>query len=344
MSQATVLNPLTPAQGFNAFVQGNVTLNQGDTHAGVAVGGNLTFGSGFSVANNNKGTYVAPGDSQVSSLVVDGKVNFSGSSGEMRVLSGGYVKVGDTTGTYVHTKDNNGANMNTVINDKLNGVGNPRIALNTQQSATSVTAASGIDFGSAFALMSQYSTEMSQLTPTLTLTTLPNDGKVSYAPLANALNVINLSGTTLNAISEFNLVSKPTGTSPLIFNIDVGNAVNFTFNGLKLPGLAESDASFILYNFYNAYGTITFANAKDSVLGTIYAPEADFVKTASQNIVGQLIAETYYHGSGELHYQPFTGFIPETPVPEASSVAFGALLTGGLALHAWRRRSASARA
>ena len=343
-AQATAVNPLAPAQGFNAFIQGSSTLKQGDTHAGVATGGDLKFGDGFSVANNHKGTHVAPSDSQVTSLVVGGKVDFANSSGEFRVLNGGSMKLGDTTGTYIHTKDQNNVSINTRINNKSNGQGNPRIALTTKQSAASITADDGLDFVSAFNLMVQYSDQMAGLVPTMTLTTLPGDKKVSYTPHAGELNVINLSGSLLNSIEEFKFTTKPTENSAIVFNIDVG-AGDYLFRGLKLPGLGESDASFILYNLYNATGKITFDNAKDSVLGSIYAPEADFVKNASQNIVGQLVAENYFHKSGELHYQPFKGTfdIKEAPVPEASTVAFGAVLAGGVAWHAWRTRRTATR-
>jgi choice-of-anchor A domain-containing protein len=335
--EGTVVNPLAPAQGFNAFIAGNTYLRQGDTHAGVALGGDLRFGSGFSVANNTKGTFMAPGDSVVSSLVVGGKVDFANSSGEMRVLNGGYAKVGNATGTFIHTQDQNKASINTRVNNQSNADGQPRIALNTKQAAASVTAGTGLDFGSAFTLMAQYSAQMSGLAPKLTLTSLPGDGKISYTPYAGELNVINLPGSLLNSISEFNLGAKPTADNPLVFNIDVGSG-NYVFNGLKLPGLGESDASYILYNFYNASGTITFDNAKDSVLGSVFAPGAAFVKNASQNIVGQLVAASYVQNSGELHYQPFNGFIPQAPVPEMSTVAFGALMIGGVGWNTWRSR------
>jgi len=47
---AASYNPVTGSQGFGVFVQGNAALGQTSTVGPVAMGGNLTVGSNFTVA------------------------------------------------------------------------------------------------------------------------------------------------------------------------------------------------------------------------------------------------------------------------------------------------------
>jgi hypothetical protein len=48
---AAASNPVTGSQGFAVFVQGNATLGATSVTGPVAMGGNLTVGSNFSVAS-----------------------------------------------------------------------------------------------------------------------------------------------------------------------------------------------------------------------------------------------------------------------------------------------------
>jgi choice-of-anchor A domain-containing protein len=54
---AATFNPGTGSQGFGVFVQGNATLGATSASGPVAMGGNLTVGSNFSVASQTAGTF-----------------------------------------------------------------------------------------------------------------------------------------------------------------------------------------------------------------------------------------------------------------------------------------------
>jgi hypothetical protein len=73
-------NPVTGSQGFAVFVQGNAALAATSAAGPVAMGGDLTVGSNFTVASQTAGTYTAPGDSVPTGLLVGGSINWSGAT------------------------------------------------------------------------------------------------------------------------------------------------------------------------------------------------------------------------------------------------------------------------
>ena len=81
---APAANPIAGNQGFPVFVKGNATLNKTASGGPVALGGNLTVGSGsFNVASQTAGTFTASGDSRPTGLLVGGSINWAaaGSTG-----------------------------------------------------------------------------------------------------------------------------------------------------------------------------------------------------------------------------------------------------------------------
>lgn len=107
---------------------------------------------------NNPGTYVLPGDTQPTSLVVGGAADFAGSppNGSLTTLNNSYAKIGDLTNADVLPSGGvtsivpNGGDTNT----------RPAVLVNTSQPASSVGGESGFDFASLFATYRGISADM----------------------------------------------------------------------------------------------------------------------------------------------------------------------------------------
>ena len=74
-------NGLSPALGYNAFIQYGVTVGGGDTEGLIAMGSDLTLNGTFTVAAHTGGTYFYNGESQAASLVVNGKIIYKSNQG-----------------------------------------------------------------------------------------------------------------------------------------------------------------------------------------------------------------------------------------------------------------------
>ena len=70
-------NPLDLTEGFNFFVEEDVTLLNGDIESAVALGGDLILSGSIAVASNNGGNYTAPGDNNRTGLYIGGGINFN---------------------------------------------------------------------------------------------------------------------------------------------------------------------------------------------------------------------------------------------------------------------------
>ena len=145
----TTYNPITGSQGFGVFVQGNATLGATSINGPVAMGGNLTVGSNFGVANQTAGTFTASGDAHATGLLVGGRVNWPGSNsgGAVNVGSSAYVKVGDMTGSVI---PNNGGNPTHISPTGSTYGSRPQVALTVAQPPSSVNQSGLINFASAF--------------------------------------------------------------------------------------------------------------------------------------------------------------------------------------------------
>lgn len=149
------------------------------------------------------------------------------------------------------------------------------------------------------------------------------------------LNVLTVSAEVWNSIQNYNVTgfadglvrgqSSYTGGFGIIINI-VDFPAFVAAKGtstIKLPtlaGLGESQASFVIYNFVDATGTLK-VSGNNQIVGTLFAPQADLYKDNSGNINGQIIAKTYVHKNDEVHFWPF--LVP-LPVDKTITVAASA--------------------
>ena len=107
-------NPISGNQGFQIITEGNFTsAGSHHIHGPLAVGGNLVINTAATseVNMDNVGSYVFPGDgSTTTGLLVAGSVTWT--TGNMNVLSGKYIHIGNSTGSL---SGDNGNNSNTQV-------------------------------------------------------------------------------------------------------------------------------------------------------------------------------------------------------------------------------------
>lgn len=288
---------LQEALGFNAFVLNDVSLTSGDSKGPIAMGGDLSLNGLFTTAAHTSGTFYYDNENQASSLIVNGKINYSDAINEGVHLNNGYVKVGDLTGSVLHDIDNNNAINNTRItqggyNDQ------PRIHVQRNQVASTINAIDIIDFEGAFEALNTSSFNYSQLPNNVTI---KEGNKITL--LEDSFNVLHVTGDELNNLTNFTFNNQPTTTSPLIININ--QEEDFIWNVQNQAGIGDQHGAHIIFNFYNNDGTITLEENGATIIGTVLAPNSHVIKRTSGNINGQLIAESYSHINGALNHHVF---------------------------------------
>jgi choice-of-anchor A domain-containing protein len=144
---------------------------------------------------------------------------------------------------------------------------------------------------------------------------------------ANGIAVFNLTAAQFAAIPSFQV--NMNGASTVVFNVSGPSA---TDNANDESG--TSGASNIIWNFYNATGTVAL---NTQIGGTVLAVGATV--TNGNQIDGALVANAWT-GSGELHEDPFTGTLPPVSpsIPEPASMALLALGCAMLGFGIARRR------
>lgn len=321
---ATVtVDPLEPALGFNAFIEEHTTLASLEAEGGIATGGNLVIDGLYNVSLHSTGSFTVDGDAQPSALVAGGRIDFtdSGATGVIRVLNQGYVKIGDLTGTDVHTTDDNGAQVNTRIADAGAGYeSKPRAELTVQQPAASVGPVSPIDFDAAFTEFRAGATRLALCPNTVAMSDLNgtlvpegevgSDRQIRITLEEGRTNVLNVTGDDLNNMANSTFLNPPAATAPLLVNVDTsGTGGEFDWDVATQAGIGGSQAPFILWNF--GTGTTAFAiRSGETVEGSIFAPNAEFLNLSPSNVEGQIVAERASLGAagvngGEIHDLPF---------------------------------------
>ncbi|MFD3971139.1 collagen-binding domain-containing protein [Streptomyces cyaneofuscatus] len=332
-------NPLGGSNGFGVVVEGDATLGSTETEGAVAIGGNLTMGPGYNVGLRTPGTFTAPGDAVPTALLVNGQVDWAGSSqqGVLRVLSNGYLKVGDPTGSDALNQDANGAQVST--REVVEGAGydsTPRIETTARQSEANVHQSGLMDFGAAFAAFRERSTDIAACSADVLLRDdqgepLPDQGAVPLGSRAHIrlaagqTNVLNITGENLDNLAELDFDDEPTASTPLVINVDTtGSAGTYSWSIPELAGVSGNQAPYILWNFPDATD-ITITDG-DSLEGTLYAPRAKVTDLDPSNIEGQIIARELIAGpltgggsgavnAGEIHEFPFDADIVCTSTP-----------------------------
>jgi choice-of-anchor A domain-containing protein len=306
-------SPTQPAQGFNVFAENGLTLVTNESEGPIACGGDLTIRGNYQVAVHNAGTFMV-NDVKIG-LLVGGKVNYT-SGNALQVNQNGYVKIGDGSGSHVWYYDQNNAASPIRITPTANYDSSPRIMLQANSNQLGVSVNNNpvfqgglIDFASAFQAMREKSLSISQCTSNAQLTNpngqsipntnLPNQVKIN---MQDGINYLNISGNDLNNVQVFTFNQQPSASKILVINVDA--AGTFNWNVWNQAGIGFQQCPYIIYNFYNTTQLNITGGA--TIEGTVFAPFANIDKTGNQsNVEGQVIAKSFIHAGGEVHYAVF---------------------------------------
>ncbi|MCI4667497.1 MAG: choice-of-anchor A family protein [Bacteroidia bacterium] len=303
------------ALDFNVFVKQGMTFNGGDVDGPVAMGGNFEMAGSGQMVNQNNGTFTDNG--QDVGLVIGGRIYYSSGTG-INLLSQANLRLGDLTGSNIYDTQNN-----TQVNTRISGGGydsNPRILMDHYQSAASIPfTGSLIDFDSIFSIFKARASAVDALPGTvelfnangsqLDINSLPNNAQVYIDNLENGINILRLDSTNLNKIQTlvFRNNGYPNSNKQLIISVDAHGV--YEWNNFNFSGIGSTEAKYILLNFANV--TSLNINNSQTIEGTVFAPCAYVFKNNSANIEGQVIADSYRHKAGEVHYFNYEGDFPD---------------------------------
>lgn len=323
-------SPTTPAKGFNIFALNNLALATNETEGPVACGGDLSIKGNYQVCLHNAGTFMVSGVKI--GLLVGGKVIYQ-SGNALQVLQNAYVKIGNGTGSYVWYYDQNNAASPIRITPNASYDSSPKIMLSANSNQLGVNSGNNpvfqgglLDFASAFTSMQATSASISMCTGNAQLTNpngqsipttnLPNQIKIN---LQDGINYLNVTGADMNNVQAITFNQQPSASKVLVINVNAPGY--FSWNVWNQAGIGFQQCPYIMYNFYNT--TELFITGFSAIEGTVYAPFANITKTSNQaNIEGQVIAKSFYHNGGEVHYAVFTPSITGcAPAPGVAPTA-----------------------
>jgi choice-of-anchor A domain-containing protein len=322
-------SPTVPAKNFNVFTLGNTTLTTNETEGPIAIGGDLTINGSYQVAIHNAGTFLV--NNVPIGLLVNGKVNYQGGN-SVQVNSNAYVKIGNANGSTVWYADQNNATPPIRITPNSNYNSSPRIMLQANAPSLGVNVNNNpvlqsnlLDFASAFQTMKASSLSIAQCTENVQLTNpngqsipttnLPNQVKIN---LQNGINYWNITAADLHEVQIITFNNKPTASRVLVINVNA--AGTFNWNVWNQAGIGFQDCPFIMYNFYNTT-QLNITNGS-TIEGTVFAPFADIVKGSGNqsNMEGQVIANSFSHSGGEVHYALFLPTVTGCAAPPVAGV------------------------
>lgn len=322
--------------GFLVFAQGDVALGADESEGTVAAGGNLSFSTSYNVAAHSPAvpTFTAPGDSVQTLLYVRGGVVFPGNGANLKVLNGGYTKIGDTATYMAFDHDQNNALINYSIVPPGNAATtNPQISGTVTQTPASIgtpVPSSLIDVDGAFALYRPTSTALAGCDENVLLTdangnpiTRPVTSRTGvYLTLTPGVtNVLNITAAELGQISEITYRTPPSAQTPLLINV----SGDYTGTFPNQAGISGVQAPFVLWNFASASAvTVTGGAAME---GTLYAPNAAVNWRQTNNIEGNVIVASFTHGGAsalglprEVHDFPFAAQLSCDAAPASTSI------------------------
>ena len=309
-------NPLEGDQGFQIISEGNFTFNGGShVHGPMAVGGNFIINTSAAAEINMDpvGTYVFPGDgSTTTGLMVKGSVTWT--NGFAKVLSNRLIHIGNSSGS---TQSDNGVNMNTQVLPAGTSYNNAKRIEGTvdQTPSPAVFQTVAFDFASLFNDFRANSDAMAACSNNVQLYNSSNVAisgnnvtsaqNVRINTLSNGTNYLDLTTTSLNNITELNFQSGGIPSASKLLVITVPLTANFTWNNSNLPGISNTSAPYILWNFTGSSTYTLNVNTASLVVGTIFAPNHNLTKSGTGDIDGNLIAKSITIGTGEIHFFPF---------------------------------------
>lgn len=223
-------NPLASADQFNVFTEGNLTITAGDIEGAIAVGGNLNIlGNSQRTSANATGgiSYATIGGVKYALVVGGGLSGVNGSNifkvdGKGGAIDDHFVRFNSLSGSTAAT---NSGGID--IGNPVSNVSNRYVRINaTSQTAASVQNTTAlVSFSTAFSNFRSLSTSMAGCTGNVTASV--SGGQASINLGANANNVWNVTGATLNTYSQINVSGTlPNANNPLIINVNAAGTFN----------------------------------------------------------------------------------------------------------------------
>ncbi|MBP6865662.1 MAG: choice-of-anchor A family protein [Candidatus Didemnitutus sp.] len=338
-------------RSYNVVTFGNLTLNGTHTDGGIAVGGNLTLGSGTVVAMHD-----TPSTGPDPSLYVQGQITLNGNS----QLNRGYVSTPALSNTVQWTYNP----ANNQYQRELS-VGGNALAYNTSDPLAyadprTVAGPAGWDWSVAQATAISVSLDLASTAATGAIGI--SGQTLTFTSTADGVVVFTLDASLIvNGIYDINGDGIFDQNNERISNIqvNVGDNQHFVVNVLNST---SDDGSKVLFGGVNNFtaGTnndqllwniIPDSNANTTDLltlgtdfhGSILAPLVD-IQNNNHYLNGQVIAGSLTQTGAEIHYAGgFDGPVIFSPVPEPGTyalIACGLCVVGILA----RRRLQTHRA
>lgn len=246
------------------------------------------------------------------------------------------MRLGSTTGSRLFYTDCNNATTNLRITKNTGAAcltdfqSTPRIDLQRQQTSPTATSTNGLDFNTAFTTLAAQSTTLSTYNASAPCSTSlqihsVGSGSISLTLAAHKVNVINLTGTQLNAITQITFHNQPSATQPLVINVN--QTSSFSWSPATLAAINNASGRFVIFNFYNNTGTVTLTGA-NTVVGSILVPSGHFTKNHVGNIEGQVVAQNIVLNGGEVHHQPFEACLINCTATCTALTSGGTIATG----------------
>ena len=279
------LDPLAPAEGFNVFVGGNAELTSIQAAGAVAIGGNLLM-KFFYTATSEPGTAVTINGISNIGLVVNGLIDWAGSTGHVGLANSTNAYIGDFNGGFLLLPG---------VLFPPNGRGESRYVSTGGHIFESVP----FDVASQLPKLLLYSAKMGALSPatcpdaaTATIENdaggpwTPGDGNGHLVLVPNRANILNLTVNDVIALTDL-VGDVPSPTEPLIINITDSGAMSLP--GKDFQALMTGVTS-VIWNFPHATSlTLEIGN----LWGTTYAPAADVTAGPGVNFEDDVVSGSF---------------------------------------------------
>ncbi len=323
-------NPFVFTNGFTVTVFGDGRFGNSELEGSLAVGGDVSFVSGYPIVHStgltprNYGLPTIDGDP--TRLLVGGQFDHVTSGGVTQVTSAGnivpeqlgFAKLGDVTNVAINPRSTSGVWISPA---GTNSGDQPAIEVTdaTAQPLDSVAAPGA--FAAAFAdAQSQAGDVAAALVdladcPGAVLTELTAG---SYAgerlvPItAGRANVLNVTASGLTGFDRLTITGATlSADTTLVINItDEPAAITLpAFTIVPNPNELNPNpiAPYTLWNFGTRTSALTVGGTL--VSGSLLAPNAQLTVNASSPVEGQIVADDLETAGGEIHHYAFAGLI-----------------------------------
>jgi choice-of-anchor A domain-containing protein len=294
------VGPLSPAQNFAVFVEGNTTISgSGDFTGAFATGNNLIINAPFATAGNDAGTYKVGTEAYTVGSLVGNQIS---GNNQFQVLGNTFLKIGNISNLANKTGTTSPCFIGSGLLEIWNGGTNLQKSNNAQlcSQVSNLGSLNAAGIASAFTTLRSTSACLGAKAATVTLPA----GSNPVINLATGVNYLTLNETQLNG--AINLTTNPVADANHILIINA-NTTSATFNWANLQLNSFAGAAYTLINFSNSTTTTINYNVGATLNASILAPHATFNKGGATNIEGQVIVKNLIVGGGEIHETQFLG-------------------------------------